>query len=130
VRLSRSSGAPRLAWCLASVLGLAVIAASTVVAQSRRDVNITGRKYAYVVDGGGAEIRVQKDDVVNVVFSVSDIAHSFTISEYRIDHRAEPGKPASFRFLAGKTGEFEIRCTLTIDDRCKDMKGKLVVVEK
>ena len=70
---------------------------------------------------------------MNVVFTVSDIAHSFTISDdhYRIDHRAEPGKPTAFRFRADKAGVFEIRCTLTIDDRCqREMRGKLIVVEK
>ena len=70
--------------------------------------------------------------MVNVVFKADDIAHSFTISDdhYRIDRRAEPGKPESFRFRADKPGTFEIRCTLTIDDRCRDMRAKLVVVGK
>ena len=111
-----------------------VVSAAAVVAQSKRDVSITGRKYTYVVsDTNSAEIRVQQDDLVNVVFSASDIAHSFTISDdhYRIDRRAEPGKPVAFRFRADKPGQFEIRCTLTIDDRCqREMRGRLTVVAK
>ena len=105
-----------------------------MVAQSKRDVSVTGRKYTYQVsDTNSPEIRVQQDDLVTVVFSVSDIAHSFTISDdhYRIDKRAEPGKPATFRFRADKPGQFEIRCTLTIDDRCqREMRGRLTVVAK
>jgi hypothetical protein len=47
---------------------------------------------------------------------------------YRIDRRADKGKPVTFRFLADKVGEFEIKCTLTIDPRCaKEMRGKLIV---
>jgi heme/copper-type cytochrome/quinol oxidase subunit 2 len=70
---------------------------------------------------------------VIVVFTAEDIAHSFTISDdhYRIDRRAEPGKPATFRFRADKPGTFEIRCTLTIDDRClREMRAKFIVVGK
>ena len=37
------------------------------------------------------------------------------------------GKPVTFRFLAATIGVFEIRCTLTADERCKDMRGKLIV---
>jgi heme/copper-type cytochrome/quinol oxidase subunit 2 len=127
-------GASRLACWLTGALALAVVSAAGVVAQSKRDVSVTGRKYTFVVsDTNGSEIRVQQDDLVNVVFSVSDIAHSFTISDehYRIDRRAEPGKPVSFRFRADKPGQFEIRCTLTIDERCqREMRGRLVVVAK
>ena len=116
------------------MLLLAIVSAAGVVAQSKRDVSVTGRKYTFVVsDTNSAEIRVQQDDLVNVVFSVSDIAHSFTISDdhYRIDRRAEPGKPVSFRFRADKPGQFEIRCTLTVDERCqREMRGRLVVVAK
>lgn len=132
VHLHGRPGASRLAWWLTGVLALAVVSAAGVVAQSRRDVSVTGRKYTFVVsDTNSSEIRVQQDDLVNVVFSVSDIAHSFTISDYRIDTRAEPGKPVSFRFRADKPGQFEIRCTLTIDARCqREMRGRLVVVAK
>jgi len=128
------SNVRRIDWWLAGVLVLAVVSGVVVVAQSKRDVSVTGRKYTYVVaDGGGSEIRVRLDDLVTVTFTAADIAHSFTISDedYRIDRRAEPGKPVTFRFRAAKVGEFEIRCTLTIDDRCaREMRGKLVVVGK
>ena len=133
MRHRERSGAFGPASWLAGALLVSVIAGASVVAQSKRDVNVTGHKYAFTIEGGGAEIRVQQDDIVNVVFSVTDIAHSLTISDehYRIDKRAEPGKPATIRFRADKAGEFEIRCTLTIDDRCqREMKGKLVVVAK
>ena len=118
----------RSAWWLATALLAGVVLAAGVVAQSKRDVTVSARKYAFEP----AEIRVQQDDLVYVTFTAEDIAHSFTISDdhYRIDRRAEPGKPASFRFRADKPGTFEIRCTLTIDDRCRDMHAKLVVVGK
>ena len=78
-----------------------------------------------VSDSTGPEIRVQKNDMVTIEFSTEDIPHSFTISDdhYRIDKRAEPGKPpVKFKFRADKAGEFEIHCTLTVDQRCKEMQ--------
>ena len=108
-------------------LTFAVEGAIVLVAQNRRDISVTARKYNY----GGDEIRVQKDDLVRITFSVEDIPHSFTIDAYRISKRAEPGKPASFEFRADRAGTFEIYCNLTIDDQCaQKMKGRLVVDAK
>jgi heme/copper-type cytochrome/quinol oxidase subunit 2 len=120
-------------WSLVAALVALVVTGATAVEQSKRDFSVVGRKYTYeVADASGPVIRVRLDDLVNINFSVSDIAHSFTISDdhYRIDKRAEPGKPASISFRAGEVGEFEIRCTLSIDARCaKEMRGKLIVTK-
>ena len=124
----------RPVWGLAAGLLVTVIAGSAVVAQSTREIVVTGRKYTYVVEGAnGPEITVRENDMVSITFSAADIAHSFTISDdlYRIDRRAQPGKPVTFRFLASKTGPFEIRCVLTVDERCqREMRGWLVVSGK
>lgn len=118
-------------WIVAVALVVSVVSAGALVAQSKRDISVTGRKYTYVVsDASGPEIRVRLNDLVSIEFSAEDIPHTFTISDdhYRIDRRAEPGKPAKFQFRADKAGEFEIHCTLTIDQRClREMRGKLVV---
>jgi len=117
-------------WIVVAVLFLAVSSAAAVVAQAKREFSVTARKYSYAVsDSSTAEIRVHKDDMVTITFSAEDIPHSFTISDdhYRIDRRAEPRKPVTFRFLADKAGEFEIRCTLAADQKCKDMHAKLIV---
>ena len=104
----------------------------TARAQNRRDFTVTAHKYAYVVTGSATpEIRVQQDDLVHVTFSTDDIPHSFTTVEtephYRINRRAEPGKPVSFDFRADKVGKFPIKCTLAIDERCRELEAWLVV---
>lgn len=103
----------------------------SAIAQTKRDVAVTGKKYTYVsADSGNNEIRVRQNEAVTITFSVDDIAHTFTVADdhYRIDRRADKGKPVTFRFLADKVGEFEIKCTLTTDPRCaKEMRGKLIV---
>ena len=125
-----------IAWILASGLFLVVASGAILVAQTqppnKRDISVTAKKYTYVVqDTSAPEIRVKQNDLVTITLTAQDIAHSFTISDdhYRIDRRAEPGKPVTFHFRADKVGEFEIKCVLTVDDRCaREMKGKLIVV--
>lgn len=111
-------------------LTFAVEGAIVLVAQNRRDISVTARKYSYRA-GDSGEIRVQKDDLVRITLSAEDIPHSFTIDRYRISKRAEPGKPVTFEFRADQVGEFEIYCNLTIDERCaREMKGRLIVEGK
>ena len=120
-------------WSLVAALVTLVATGAAAVEQSKREVTVVGRKYTYdVTDSSGPVIRVRVDDLVTINFSVSDIAHSFTISDdhYRVDTRAEPGKAAQVVFRASDVGEFEIRCTLSIDPRCaKEMRGRLIVTK-
>ena len=73
------------------------------------------------------ELAVNKDDLIKVTFTAVDIAHSFTIDGYRIAKRAGAGQSVTFEFRADQPGEFEVYCNLAQDDRCRHMKGKLVV---
>ena len=106
-----------------------VLAGAFAYAQSKREVSVSARKYTYNVDDTGqAVIRVVRDQIVRVTFTAEDIPHSFSIDEYRINRRAEPGKPVTFEFHANRAGEFRIYCNLTIDDRCRrELHGTLIV---
>jgi heme/copper-type cytochrome/quinol oxidase subunit 2 len=116
---------------------LAVVAAGVVVvAQARRDFDVSARRYSYRVAGSDRpEIRVNQNDLVHITFSTEDIPHSFTIrdsadSHYRIMRRAEPGRPVSFDFRADTPGSFDFFCSLTTDERCKEMHGTLIVAPR
>jgi heme/copper-type cytochrome/quinol oxidase subunit 2 len=117
---------------LVAVVGTSV----ALVAQNRREFDVVARKYEFRVSGSNAaEIHVTQNDLVHVTFSVEDIPHSFTIedqpdSHYRIMRRAEPGKPVSFDFRADTPGRFRFYCSLSIDERCREMQGTLVVDPK
>ena len=89
-----------------------------------REITISGDQYAF----SPARIEVQKDDLVQIKFSAKDIAHSFTVDvPYRISKRAGAGQSVVFEFRADEAGRFTYYCNLTQDDRCKQMKGELVV---
>lgn len=102
-----------------------------VVAQSRRDISVSARRYAFTVsDSADAVIRVRQGDLVRITFTAEDIPHSFTVDDdpYRISKRAEPGKAVTIEFHADRTGRFPIYCNLTIDDRCREeLRGVLLV---
>ena len=117
------------------VLVALVSGAVGLVAQNRREFNVSAKKYSFTVSGAdNAELRVTQDDLVKVTFTAEDIPHSFTFlgnNPYRIDRRAEPGKPVVFSFRADTPGTFEIGCSLTLDPRCqREMHAKLVVEGK
>jgi heme/copper-type cytochrome/quinol oxidase subunit 2 len=88
-----------------------------------REVSVRANDFAYAP----ATIEVQKDDLVKITFSSVDMAHSFTIDSYRIAKRAGAGQSVVFEFRADQVGRFPIYCTLSQDDRCRNMKGELVV---
>lgn len=88
-----------------------------------REFTISGNNYAF----SPASIQVNKNDVVKITFTANDIAHSFTIAEYRIEKRAGIGQTVSFEFRADRNGQFTYYCNLSQDAKCKEMKGILTV---
>jgi len=89
-----------------------------------RTFSVSAHKYGF----SPAVIEVNQDDLVRVSFTTDDIPHSFTIDKYRIAKRVERGKPVVFEFRADQPGRFPIYCNLAVDERCREMKGELVVV--
>jgi heme/copper-type cytochrome/quinol oxidase subunit 2 len=90
---------------------------------AERNFTVAARKYAF----NPAVINVQQDDLVRITFTTEDIPHSFTIDKYRIAKRVGPGQSVVFEFRADQPGRFPIYCNLTIDERCKEIHGELVV---
>jgi heme/copper-type cytochrome/quinol oxidase subunit 2 len=117
---------------IAVALAALVAGSVTFAAQTKREFVVSAHRYAYEIAGtDDVEIRVQQDDLVQVTFSADDIAHSFTLDEYRINKRAEPGKPVTFSFRADKPGTYAIYCSLAIDERCrKETVASLVVTPR
>jgi heme/copper-type cytochrome/quinol oxidase subunit 2 len=108
----------------ASVLGVSFYRAVTIRAQGQvHEISVTGDHYAF----SPPTINVRKDELVKVTFTASDMPHSLTIDDYRISKRAGAGQSVVFEFRADRAGEFDYYCDLKQDDRCRGMKGKLIV---
>ena len=88
-----------------------------------REITIRADGFAF----SPSTIEVQKDEIVKVTFTAVDMAHSFTMDEYRISKRAAQGQTVTFEFRADKTGPHTFFCNLSQDERCKKMRGELRV---
>src|SRR5262249_48028041 len=109
---------------VAAVVGGAWLAGSPAGAQGQsREFTVRGDQFAFAPP----KIEVRKDDLGKITFTANDIPHSFTIDSYRIAKRCAAGQTVVFEFRADQVGEFDYYCNLTQDDRCRGMKGKLVV---
>ena len=94
-------------------------------APTRREFVINAKKYDY----SPPRLEVTQDDLVKITITVpkEDIAHSFTIDGYRIAKRVGAGQSVTFEFRADQPGTFPIYCNLRQDEKCRDMRGTLVV---
>jgi cytochrome c oxidase subunit 2 len=118
---------PTLRRCLLCLLVIpTLLAAAPRPHQVKREFTVDARKYQF----SPARIEIEQGDVVRVTLIAGDIPHSFTIDDYRIAKRGEPGKPVTFEFLADRAGTFKFYCNLTIDDGCRKMAGELIVRKK
>jgi nitrous-oxide reductase len=79
-------------------------------------------------------IEVEEGDEVSIHLTnlerAQDQTHGFTISKYNINGSFEPGKTASFRFVADKPGVFPYYCTEFCSALHLEMQGYLLVKPK
>jgi heme/copper-type cytochrome/quinol oxidase subunit 2 len=118
-----------------SAISAAHAESSTASAESTRDSlpgrpEGTAREFTISADQfafSPVQIQVQKDDLVKITLNARDIAHSFTIDQYRIAKRAAAGQSVTFEFRADQVGTHRFYCNLSQDDRCRKMEGILIV---
>jgi heme/copper-type cytochrome/quinol oxidase subunit 2 len=111
------------AFVLVAAIVLGWVTAPRTQEAGQRSFTVSARKYAF----SPTTIVVNQDDLVRITFTTEDIPHSFTVDKYRIAKRVEPGKSVVFEFRADQPGRFPIYCNLAIDEKCKDMRGELIV---
>jgi heme/copper-type cytochrome/quinol oxidase subunit 2 len=114
------------------LLLVAVLLCSSLVAGPRaarpvpaHECSVTANDFAF----SPTRLDVKQNEIVRIAFHAVDIPHTFTVDEYRINKRAAIGQTIVFEFVADKAGTFPIYCSLTADERCRRMKGELVVAK-
>ncbi len=90
---------------------------------NRREFTIVAKDFRFTP----ARIEVTQDDLVKLTVRSEDIAHSFTIDEYRIVKRVPAGGSTTFEFRADRAGTFPFYCNLTSETGHQMMHGELVV---
>ena len=107
----------------ALLVGISTFTLKPTAQGATREFTITGDQFAFKP----IRIEVQKDDLVKITFTAEDMPHSFNSERYRIAKRAGAGQTVTFEFRADQAGSFEFYCNLKQDERCREMKGTLVV---
>lgn len=95
-------------------------------APNRREFTIVAKDFQF----SPTRIEVRQDDLVKLTVRSDDIAHSFTIDEYRISKRVPAGGATTFEFQADRAGNFPFYCALTSEPGHRMMRGELVVRAK
>ena len=90
---------------------------------NRREFTIVAKDFRFTP----ARLEVTQDDLVKLTVRSEDIAHSFTIDEYRIVKRVPAGGSTTFEFRADRAGTFPFYCNLTSEAGHQMMHGELVV---
>ena len=114
-------------------VGGAVVAGASVVRLLAQDQDPNRREFTVVAKDfqySPARIEVRQDDLVKLTVRSEDIAHSFTIDEYRISKRVPAGGSTTFEFQADRPGTFPFYCALTGEPGHKMMHGELIVRPK
>ena len=88
-----------------------------------KEFHITAKQFAFEP----ATIEVNKGDRVKLVITSMDVPHGFSIPEYGINQRLDPGKPATIEFTADKQGSFTAFCSVFCGSGHSSMKGKIIV---
>ena len=88
-----------------------------------KEINLEAFQFGFSPD----KITVKKDDIVKIYAVPRDVTHGFYIKEYGINVPLEKGKAKKIEFIADKTGEFDILCSIYCGRGHNNMKAKLIV---
>lgn len=87
------------------------------------EINMTAKNWAF--DPG--TVTVHKGDTVKLHITSVDVEHGFSLPDYGINVKLDPGKTADVVFVADKSGSFGFRCSVMCGEGHRMMTGTLVV---
>lgn len=88
-----------------------------------KEFKITAKQFQFEP----STIEVNKGDKVRLTITSVDVSHGFSVPEYGINQRLDPGKPVTVEFTADKEGTFTTFCSVFCGSGHSGMKGKLIV---
>ena len=88
-----------------------------------KEFKITAKRFSFEP----SVIEVNKGDKVRLTVESVDVPHGFSILEYGINERLDPGKEVKIEFTADKRGTFTFFCSVFCGSGHTGMKGKIIV---
>jgi cytochrome c oxidase subunit 2 len=86
-------------------------------------IKLTAKKF----DFSPGEITVKKGAPVALELTSADRVHGFSLPDFKVTARIEPGKVSRVVFTPDRTGEFTFSCNVFCGSGHEDMAGKLIV---
>ncbi len=90
-----------------------------------KEINLEAFQFGYSPE----LITVKKDDIVKIYATSRDVPHGIYIKAYNINRTVKKGERQKIEFIADKSGEFDIICSVYCGRGHHSMKAKLVVEE-
>lgn len=88
-----------------------------------KEISMTAKQWAF----DPAEITVKQGETVRLKIKSLDVTHGFSLPDFNVDEKLEPGKEVTVEFVADKKGTFTFMCSVMCGEGHKGMKGTLVV---
>ncbi len=113
---------------LAMITGLAAVVYATHSSPRADDmkvIRLTAKKFDFTP----GEITVKKDVPVALELTSSDRVHGFSLPDFKLTAKIEPGKVTRVVFTPDKTGEFAFSCNIFCGSGHEDMSGRLIVTD-
>jgi len=104
---------------------LAYTAHSAPRADDVKVIKITAKKFDFTP----SEITVKRGVPVALELTSSDRVHGFSLPDFKLTARIEPGKVTRVVFTPDKTGEFTFSCNIFCGSGHEDMAGRLAVTD-
>ena len=105
------------------------VLAYTTYSQPRADdvkvIKITAKKFDFTPN----ELTVKKGEPVALELTSSDRIHGFSLPDFNLTARIEPGKVTRVTFTPDRTGEFTFSCNIFCGSGHEDMAGRLIVTD-
>jgi len=88
-----------------------------------KEINLEAFQFGFSPD----KITVKKGDIVKLYATSRDVVHGLYIKDYDINVRLKKGETKKIEFVADKTGEFDILCSIYCGRGHHNMKAELIV---
>lgn len=105
------------------------VLAYTTYSQPRADdikvIKITAKKFDFTP----SDLTVKKGVPVALELTSTDRVHGFSLPDFKLTARIEPGKVTRVTFTPDRTGEFTFSCNIFCGSGHEDMAGRLIVTD-
>lgn len=105
------------------------VLAYTTYSRPRADdvkvIKITAKKFDFTP----SELTVKKGVPVALELTSTDRVHGFSLPDFKLTARIEPGKVTRVTFTPDRTGEFTFSCNIFCGSGHEDMAGRLIVTD-